>query len=94
MATCAHLDTIEFQDVPENIPGCEDCLAIDGWWIHLRRCTNCGRIGCCDNSPNRHATAHATDTGHPVIRSLEPHEDWLWCYVDEIAFMFPVESDS
>ena len=60
---------------------------IGGWWVHLRRCTNCGRIGCCDNSPNRHATAHATATGHPVIRSLEPHEDWFWCYVDEIAFM-------
>ncbi len=94
MATCTHLETIEFRDVPEDIPGCEDCLAIDGWWIHLRRCTSCGRIGCCDNSPNRHATAHATDTGHPVIRSLEPHEDWFWCYVDEIAFMLPDESDS
>ena len=49
-------------------------------------CTNCGHIGCCDSSPNRHATAHATETGHPVIRSAEPGEDWFWCYPDELAF--------
>ena len=49
-------------------------------------CTNCGHIGCCDSSPNRHATAHATETGHPVIRLAEPGEDWFWCYPDEIAF--------
>ena len=80
---------------PRTSPGGED-LPRDRRLVDPppRRCTSCGRIGCCDNSPNRHATAHATDAGHPVIRSLEPHEDWFWCYVDEVAFMLPVESDS
>ena len=86
-AVCSHLETITFADVPEDIPGCEDCLEIGGWWVHLRRCTSCGRILCCDNSPNRHATAHANATGHPVMRSVEPHENWFWCFVDEVAFV-------
>jgi uncharacterized UBP type Zn finger protein len=54
--------------------------------VHLRRCTQCGHVGCCDNSPNRHATAHFNETAHPIIRSVEPGEEWLWCYVDELAF--------
>ena len=64
-----------------------ECLLIGGVWVHLRRCTECGHVGCCDNSPNRHATAHAHGTSHPIIRSLEPGEDWNWCYTDEIAFL-------
>ena len=87
MAACAHLDTIAFRDVPEDIPGCEDCLRIDGWWMHLRQCASCGHIACCDNSPNHHASTHAADAAHPVMRSVEPHENWFWCYVDEVAFM-------
>src|SRR4051794_11288283 len=71
-ATCHHLDTIEVIDVPDDIPGCEDCLKIGGWWVHLRMCTHCGHIGCCDNSPNRHATKHYGETRHPIIRSAEP----------------------
>jgi uncharacterized UBP type Zn finger protein len=86
MAACSHLDTIAVKEVPAEIPGCEDCLKIGGRWVHLRMCTACGHIGCCDNSPNRHATAHNHETGHPIIRSAEPGETWFWCYADEIAF--------
>jgi hypothetical protein len=84
--TCAHLDQIEVSEVPKTIPGCEDCLKTGDRWLHLRMCTSCGHIGCCDSSPNRHATAHAQRTGHVVIRSAEPGEDWFWCYADEIGF--------
>jgi uncharacterized UBP type Zn finger protein len=82
---CRHLDTIQVTALPESIPGCEDCLLIGGWWVHLRLCLTCGHIGCCDSSPNRHATAHARSAQHPIIRSLEPGEDWCWCYEDEIV---------
>jgi hypothetical protein len=61
-------------------PGCADCDAADGWWLHLRRCAQCGHIGCCDSSPAQHASAHATASGHPLIRSYEPGEDWFWSY--------------
>ena len=87
MVSCTHLATIRFRDVPDDIPGCEDCLRIDGWWVHLRRCATCGHIACCDNSPNRHASAHAAEVEHPVMRSIEPHEHWFWCYVDAVAFL-------
>jgi len=86
---CTHLDTIAYTELPDQIAGCEDCLRIGGRWLHLRMCTNCGHIGCCDSSPNRHATAHVHATGHPVIRSAEPGEDWFWCYTDEIGFTMP-----
>jgi ubiquitin-hydrolase Zn-finger-containing protein len=55
-----------------------ECLAADGWWLHLRRCTQCGHIGCCDTSPSQHASKHAAESGHPIIRSYEPGEDWFW----------------
>jgi uncharacterized UBP type Zn finger protein len=55
-------------------------------WVHLRMCQSCGHIGCCDNSPGKHATAHHQETAHPIIRSAEPGEDWSWCYVDEAMF--------
>ena len=87
MSSCSHLDTIEVTDIPPSIAGCEDCLRIGGRWVHLRMCTTCGGIRCCDNSPNRHATAHFHSSGHPVIRSAERGEDWFWCYVDEVAFL-------
>jgi hypothetical protein len=63
--------------------GCAESDAADGWWVHLRRCTQCGHIGCCDTSPAQHATAHYKATGHPVIRSFEPGEAWFWSYPDE-----------
>lgn len=81
--TCSHLDTIRVQR-PEQVAGCEDCLKIGGQWVHLRMCTECGHVGCCDNSPNRHATAHYNESKHPVIASVEPGEDWFWCYQDEL----------
>lgn len=86
MATCTHLDQVEYLDPPDDVPGCPDCLAIGATWVHLRMCQICGKVGCCDNSPNKHATAHHHETGHPVIRSIEPGEDWSWCYVDELFF--------
>ena len=64
---CTHLDTIQVTSLPENVPGCEDCLRIGGWWVHLRLCLTCGHVGCCDSSPNRHATAHARTSQHPII---------------------------
>jgi hypothetical protein len=60
--------------------GCGECLASDGWWLHLRRCAECGHVGCCDSSPNQHATKHFHLTGHPVIASFEPGEDWFYDY--------------
>ncbi len=67
-------------EVPPSGTGCVECLESGGWWFHLRRCAGCGHIGCCDNSPSQHATAHADSSGHPVIRSFEPGEDWFWNY--------------
>jgi hypothetical protein len=81
---CTHLNLIN--DVSPSAPGCEDCLRIGGWWVHLRLCLTCGHVGCCDSSPNRHATKHSHAEGHPLIQSLEPGEDWMWCNVDEIGF--------
>jgi uncharacterized UBP type Zn finger protein len=83
---CSHLDQVHVSDLPDRIAGCEECLKIGGKWMHLRSCMVCGKIGCCDNSPNRHATAHFEEEGHPLIRSAEPGEDWSWCYIDELAF--------
>ena len=60
--------------------GCVECLATDGWWFHLRRCARCGHIGCCDSSPSQHASKHAEQTGHSIIRSFEPGENWFWNY--------------
>jgi hypothetical protein len=86
MASCTHLESIERLELPESVAGCEECLAVGARWVHLRMCQTCGHIGCCDNSPGRHATAHHAASGHPIIRSAEPGEDWSWCYVDELMF--------
>jgi hypothetical protein len=85
--TCTHIDQV--QDVSPTGDGCEDCLATGGRWVHLRLCMTCGKVGCCDSSPNRHATAHHHASGHPIIQSFEPGEDWWWCFVDELAFGVP-----
>ncbi|HEX3291338.1 MAG TPA: UBP-type zinc finger domain-containing protein [Gaiella sp.] len=84
---CRHLDTVAVTELPEPLEGCEECLKIGGRWVHLRMCLACGKVGCCDNSPNRHATAHFRESGHPLIRSAEPGEDWSWCYVDELMMV-------
>jgi uncharacterized UBP type Zn finger protein len=83
---CSHLDQI--RDVTPSAEGCEDCLRIGSWWVHLRLCLTCGHVACCDSSPNQHASKHAAATGHPIVRSLEPGEDWMWCYIDEVGFSF------
>jgi uncharacterized UBP type Zn finger protein len=85
MSQCTHLDQVTVTELPESVEGCEECLATGGVWLHLRICLACGHVGCCDDSPSRHATAHARDSGHQIIRSLEPGEDWCWCYADELA---------
>jgi hypothetical protein len=69
--------------VPPSGPGCAECLAADGWWFHLRRCAQCGHVGCCDSSPAQHASAHAAATGHRLVRSFEPGESWFWDYVTD-----------
>jgi uncharacterized UBP type Zn finger protein len=84
---CSHLDTIAITELPESPLECEECVKIGATWVHLRMCLACGKIGCCDNSPNRHATAHFHDVGHPLIRSAEPDEDWVWCYVDRVPLV-------
>ena len=89
MPICTHLDTINVTQLPYSVDGCEDYLATGGLWLHLRICLECGHDGCCDDSPSRHATAHAQATTHPLIRSLEPGEDWCWCFADEVAMRVP-----
>lgn len=83
---CQHQDQI--RDVSPSADGCEDCLKTGDPWVHLRMCLTCGYVGCCDNSPNRHATKHYRATEHPLITSSEPGEDWIWCYLDK-ALIFP-----
>jgi uncharacterized UBP type Zn finger protein len=79
---CAHAAGLA--DPPPRTPeGCEECLASGDTWVHLRLCEECGHVGCCDSSKNKHATKHYHATRHPVIRSLEPGENWKWCYADE-----------
>lgn len=82
---CEHLANVH--DVkPHTTRGCEECLKIGDTWVHLRLCMQCGQVGCCDNSKNKHASKHARDVGHPVVRSFEPGERWLYCYPDEIYY--------
>ena len=84
MATnCTHLDQI--QDAEPSAQGCEECLKTGDWWVHLRECLVCGHVGCCDSSPNRHATKHFHSTEHPLVQSFEPGEDWIFCYVDKVV---------
>jgi uncharacterized UBP type Zn finger protein len=85
MSTCTHLDHIRVTQLPESVAGCEDCLLTGDPWLHLRICLECGHVGCCDSSPNRHASAHSRSSGHPIVHSLEPGETWSWCFLDEVA---------
>ncbi|QDE87713.1 hypothetical protein BHS06_01435 [Myxococcus xanthus] len=79
---CEHIRQAE--DPPPRSRGCEECLAMGSSWVHLRRCLSCGHVGCCDSSPNRHATKHFQQSAHPVVQSFEPGEEWAWCYEDEL----------
>jgi len=82
---CAHLVAAEVPVAPTFAEGCPRCLAEGQRWVHLRACATCGEVGCCDSSAGRHADAHFRETGHPVMRSIEPGEAWRWCYVDEVV---------
>jgi uncharacterized UBP type Zn finger protein len=81
MPPCIHMKQI--RDVKPSARGCEDCLKTGDDWVHLRMCLTCGHAGCCDSSKNKHATKHFHASHHPIVRSLEPGEDWMWCYVDQ-----------
>ena len=87
---CTHLDRIK--TATPNAEGCEECLRSGDWWVHLRLCLTCGHVGCCDSSPNKHASKHAKETGHPIVESFEPGEDWRWCYIDEVYVEQPSTS--
>ncbi|MBA2688950.1 MAG: UBP-type zinc finger domain-containing protein [Gemmatimonadaceae bacterium] len=79
---CTHLNQI--REVKPSANGCEDCLKMGSSWVQLRLCLSCGHVGCCDSSPNKHATAHFQSTNHPIVRSFQKGEDWGWCYIDQI----------
>ena len=79
---CSHLDQIKFQTTDKHV--CEDCVKTGDKWVHLRLCLTCGHVACCDSSKNKHATKHFHSVHHPLIRSIEPGESWVWCYVDEV----------
>jgi uncharacterized UBP type Zn finger protein len=83
---CTHLNQI--RKVKPSANGCEECLKIGSTWVHLRMCLECGHVGCCDSSPNKHATKHFHKTKHPIMRSVEPGESWGWCYIDEVELDF------
>jgi uncharacterized UBP type Zn finger protein len=85
-AACSHLGKI--QQVKPSGLGYKECLEMGDTWVHLRECLICGHVGCCDSSKNKHATKHFRAVGHPIVRSLEPGEDWGWCYVDEVELDF------
>jgi uncharacterized UBP type Zn finger protein len=80
MSTCPHL--WEARQPSPTSDGCAACEAVGDSWVHLRLCMTCGNVGCCDQSKNKHASAHFAETGHPVARSIQPGESWRWCYAD------------
>jgi uncharacterized UBP type Zn finger protein len=80
---CTHIQEVD-ENIQGNTRGCEECEKSGSDWVHLRLCLSCGHVGCCDSSPNTHATKHFHQSKHPVIKSYEPEENWEWCYIDEI----------
>ncbi|EJL21276.1 UBP-type zinc finger domain-containing protein [Novosphingobium sp. AP12] len=87
MSICQHYGAV--RDVIPSARGCQECLMIGTPWVHLRICRFCGHVGCCDQSPHRHATAHYHETGHPIMEGYDPPEGWGWCYVDEMEVDLP-----
>jgi uncharacterized UBP type Zn finger protein len=79
---CGHTDQIG--DVTPSSEDCAQCVALGDTWVHLRMCMSCGQVGCCDSSRNRHAHRHADEASHPIVRSVESGEDWMWCYIDQV----------
>ena len=89
-SVCSHLGPgVDPAPAPVTPDGCTDCLRIGSGWVNLRICLTCGNVGCCNSSPNRHATGHHQATGHPLVRSFQPGQDWWWCYPDEVMFTVP-----
>jgi uncharacterized UBP type Zn finger protein len=80
---CTHLDQVRLTHTEKDF--CEDCVESGDSWVHLRMCLSCGHVGCCDSSPNRHASKHYASSSHPLVRSIEPGETWTWCYVDNVV---------
>ena len=80
---CKHIDSIKITQTDTHV--CQECIALGDTWVHLRVCLTCGHVGCCDSSKNKHATKHFHESGHPIVQSMEPGEDWRWCYIDEEA---------
>ena len=80
-SACTHLDQAKFTTTKKHV--CEECLKMGDQWVHLRLCMVCGQVGCCDSSKNKHATKHFHRTRHPLVRSIEPGESWIWCYEDD-----------
>ena len=85
--SCSHLESVVILEPRPSVEGCEECLKTGSRWLHLRMCQTCGKVGCCDSSPGRHASGHAREAAHPILRSIEPGEDWSWCVEDEVAFV-------
>ena len=85
-APCSHLSSVQILEGPDEVDGCETCMAEGGHWLHLRMCMTCGVVGCCDDSVNQHARKHAQAEGHPVVRSIEVGESWSYCFVDDSIF--------
>ncbi len=81
---CTHTDQI--RNLKPKVHVCEECVKMGDTWVHLRLCEICGHVGCCDSSKNKHATKHFRATKHPIVKSIEPGEDWFWCYIDEVMF--------
>lgn len=86
---CTHLESIEVTERPTAVDGCEDCLREGTGWVHLRLCLTCGHVGCCDSSPQRHASGHARSAEHALLTSLQPGEDWSYCFPDDLAMRIP-----
>jgi len=82
MAQCTHTSEIKFTTTKVHV--CEECVKLGDRWVHLRLCLECGHVGCCDSSKNKHATKHFHHTNHPLMRSIEPGESWVWCFVDQV----------
>ena len=82
MAQCTHLNHV--RNVKPSADGCEECLKSGDEWVQLRECLECGHVGCCDSSKNKHATKHYQETKHPIMQSFQPGESWRWCYIDEM----------
>jgi uncharacterized UBP type Zn finger protein len=81
MSACTHLEDVKVTETANHT--CEECVKMGDSWVHLRLCMECGHVGCCDSSKNKHATKHFHRTKHPLVRSIEPGESWIWCYVDQ-----------